>query len=154
MIYLKILINYTIIRTSWLYYKKDFKNFVSTVVKFLESDKSMFRPMLVVSDQFGSPTYAGDLAEFIVRMIYNGEIPNKEIFNFSNKGEISWYDFAKEISETITNDNLIFPCTSKEYITKANRPKYSVMDLSKTSKFASKFDYIIPNWKDSLKKVI
>lgn len=142
--------NFMIIRTSWLYYRKEFKNFVSTVLRIVGNDN----PMSVVSDQIGSPTYAGDLTEFIVRMIYSENFLPKTTLNFSNKGEISWYDFAKEIAKSLNKEDLIKSCVTKEYPTKAKRPKYSVMDLSKTSEFSSQFDFIIPKWKTSLNKII
>ena len=136
-----ILDNYYIIRTSWLY--SEFKNnFVKTMLK-LGQEKDEIN---VVNDQKGTPTNANDLADVIINII----IRNKEaygLYHFSNLGETTWYGFAKaifEISKTVIKLN---PVTSEAYVTKAPRPKYSVLDKNKIS---SVFNLNIPNWEDSL----
>ena len=84
----------------------------------------------VVDDQFGSPTYAADLANVILCIINNTSwIPG--IYNYSNNGKISWYDFANEIKFIYNCPTIISSVSSKEYSQKATRPKNSCLDNSK-----------------------
>lgn len=141
--------NYIIIRTSWLYYYIG-NNFYNTILR-LANTKSKLD---VVSDQMGTPTYCGDLADFILNII-ELDIKNPtnnhftHIYNFSNLGECSWYDFAKNIVDANNIKCLINPITSEQYPTIAKRPNYSVLDKTK---ILQKINYIIPEWKDGLNK--
>ena len=74
--------------------------------------------------------------------------------NFSNKGEISWYTFAKEIAKSVDKDYLIDPCTTSQYPTKAIRPAHSAMDLSIAKEYAKQINYEILGWRESLHKVL
>ncbi|MBS9766782.1 MAG: dTDP-4-dehydrorhamnose reductase [Flavobacteriaceae bacterium] len=134
---------YLILRTSWLY--SEYRtNFVKTIQR-LSREKSTIK---VVSDQIGSPTYAKDLAKFIIHFIEKEDWQKRRgIYHFSNKGEISWYEFAKEIVRLSKNKCEVTPCSSEEYPTKAFRPQYTVLD---TSKFEKDFDYSLSDWKESL----
>ena len=111
----------------------------------------------VVFDQVGTPTYALDLAEVIKLFIEklknaNGQWPiANSLYNFSNEGVISWYDFAKEICELSSNVCDIQPCHSDEFPSKVKRPSYSVLDKTKIK---NKLNITIPHWKESLKKCI
>ena len=149
--------NYLIIRTAWLYSEFG-NNFVKTMRRLTsERDK-----LNVVFDQIGTPTYALDLANVIMRFI---EILKKEnnyqlstvnfqlygVYHFSNEGVISWYDFAKEICELSGNECDIQPCHSNEFPSKVKRPSYSVLDKTKIK---NKLNITIPHWKESLKKCI
>jgi len=135
--------NAIIIRTSWVYSEYS-NNFVKTILR-LGKEKDEIN---VVSDQIGSPTYATDLAEAILTIINNKDYKNKErptkIYHYSNEGEISWYDFAKEIFKLARIECQINPISSSEYITKAKRPVYTVMRVSKINNIQSN------NWKKSL----
>lgn len=132
-----------IIRTSWLYSTFG-NNFVKTMLKYgNERDE-----LKVVNDQIGTPTYAADLASTILKLIRNQTTKEVEIYNFSNQGVCSWYDFAKEIIEQKNINCKITPIESKDYPTAANRPFYSVLNKSKISK---SLNMDIPHWKDSLK---
>lgn len=137
-----------IIRTAWLYSSFG-GNFVKTILR-LAKERSELR---VVFDQIGSPTYAGDLAQTILAIIYfqskNGINPG--IYHFSNEGVCSWYDFAKEIVDQSGLSCKIMPIESKDYPTPAKRPHYSVFNKSKIK---STFDIEIPHWKDSLIKCL
>jgi dTDP-4-dehydrorhamnose reductase len=113
-----------IVRTAWLYGKYG-KNFVETMLKLMnERDE-----ISVVNDQHGSPTYAVDLAKFIVWLIINKEPYG--VYHFTNKGELTWYEFAEHIyrlgreMEIITSDCKIHAIASAEYPTKAIRPTWS-----------------------------
>lgn len=136
-----------ILRTSWLYSEFG-ANFCKTMRTLTAS-----RPEIkVVADQFGTPTYAGDLAEAIVAIIESGQIDKSGTYNYSNEGVCSWYDFAVEIARLCGNNECkINPCTTAEYPTAAARPHYSVLDKSK---FKATFSIEIPEWRESLAKCI
>jgi len=139
----KILENYFIIRTSWLYseYKS---NFLKTILKLANEQKEVN----IVNNQLGSPTYALDLANFILKII-STKSNNYGIYHYSNFGEISWYNFALEIVKTWNLDLKINPINSNDYITQANRPSFSVLNLTKIQQH---FNIKLYRWKDSLHK--
>ena len=136
-----------ILRTAWLYSEFG-RNFCKTMQSLTAS-----RPEVkVVADQVGTPTYAGDLAAAITYIIDSNQLDKCGIYHYSNEGVCSWYDFACEIARLSGNDECeVKPCTTADYPTKAQRPRYSVLDKSK---FVATFGLEIPNWLDSLKKVI
>ena len=139
-------VRYVIIRTAWLYSEYG-KNFVKTMLELTAT-----RPSLkVVFDQVGTPTYAGDLAAAIVRILSNttGE---SQIYHYSNEGVCSWYDFTKMIAEYSGHTSCdIQPCHSSEFPSKVHRPAYSVLDKTKIK---NAFGLSIPYWTDSLKLCI
>lgn len=136
--------NYLIIRTSWLYSPYG-KNFVSTIMERLKSGKEL----KVVYDSVGTPTYAADLAGAIMEIIRSGQIGKCGLYNYSNEGVASWYDFAQAVREISGANSRILPILSDEYPTKARRPAYSVLDKSL---FKKTFGIEIPYWRDSLHK--
>jgi len=136
-----------IFRTSWLYSSFG-NNFVKTIMKAAKEKESLN----VVNDQIGNPTYAKDLAKAILDIIGGYKATSKfEIFNYSNEGVASWYDFAKEITEIAGIKCSITPVETKDYPTPAARPPYSVFNKTKIKK---QFNITIPYWKDSLKECI
>lgn len=111
-----------IIRTSWVYSEYG-KNFVRTMLRLMQEKQEIS----VVNDQFGSPTYAGDLAEALLQIIASGRwVPG--IYHYCNDGVISWYDFAEAIKEITGSACIIHPIPSEQYPTPAKRPVYSAMD--------------------------
>ena len=104
----------------------------------------------VVSDQRGTPTYARDLAKVIMAVAKAKEFV-AGIYNYSNEGECSWYDFTCEIHNIAGIKCSVNAITTEEYPTKAQRPAYSVMEKSKIK---NTFGLTIPNWKESLKDCI
>jgi dTDP-4-dehydrorhamnose reductase len=92
----------------------------------------------VVSDQIGSPTYATDLAEVILKIIDSKEFrkanQTTQIYHYSNDGEISWYDFTKEIFKLAKIDCKVSPITTEQYPTPAKRPKNTLMNKDKIAK--------------------
>lgn len=136
-----------IIRTAWLYSSFG-NNFVKTILRLAAE-----RPEIsVVSDQVGSPTYAGDLAAAIVGIMDSEErIEHEGIYHYSNEGVCSWYDFAAEIVRLSGKECRVKPVTTAEYPTKTQRPAYSVLDKSKIKKT---FGIEIPEWKDALAKMM
>lgn len=134
--------NSIIIRTSWVYSSFG-NNFVKTMLRLgKEKDE-----LGVIFDQVGTPTYARDLAKTILDLVPN-IINNKvEIYNYSNEGVLSWYDFAKEIMKMAKLECNINPIETYQYPTPAARPHYSVLNKSKIKK---EFAVMIAYWKDSL----
>lgn len=131
-----------ILRTAWLYSPYG-KNFVKTMLRLTEERDSLN----VVFDQIGTPTYAYDLASLITRIIEDGQLDKTGIYHFSNEGAVSWYDFAKAISEIGGTTCDIRPCHTEEYPSKARRPRFSVLDKTKVK---DTFKVTIPYWRDSL----
>ena len=134
-----------IIRTSWLYCSFG-KNFVTNLIKLSKNNHKI----QVVNDQFGAPTYAADLAKTIIEIINNIEWC-AGIYNYSNSGNISWYEFANEIKSVYGFNSIIKPISSKNFIQKAKRPKYSILD---NSKIRNTFNIKQINYLNSLKKCI
>jgi len=135
-----------IIRTSWVYSSFG-KNFVKTMMQLM-SEKDEVK---VIKDQLGSPTNAADLAETIFNIIANCHLQiydwNPGIYNFSNEGIISWYDFAKAIKEITNSPCNVKPISTAEYPTSAKRPSYSVLDKTK---ILETFWVQLKDWKKSL----
>ena len=136
---------YFIFRTSWLYSEHG-SNFMKTMLKLAETRDEIS----VVSDQIGTPTYAGDLADVILKLI-SSKNTNFGLYHYSNEGEVSWYDFAKAIFEVSAIEIKLNPIKTAAYPTAAKRPAYSVMDKIKI-KSALKIE--IPFWKDNIKNII
>ena len=135
-----------IIRTAWLY-----SPFGNNFVKTMRDLTSTRESLKVVFDQVGTPTYAGDLAETICRIIENGQLDKTGIYHFSNEGVCSWFDFAKAICEMSGNTCDIRPCHSDEFPSPVARPHFSVLDKTKIKQT---FGIRIPYWTDSLKRCI
>ena len=139
---------YYIFRTAWLYGVGG-NNFVKTMTK-LGSTKDEIN---VVSDQHGSPTYAKDLTEIIYQAIEK-QIPYG-IYNATNEGYTTWYDFTKEILKEQGIECKVNPVTTEEYIemmkvTQAKRPFNSQMSKEKLEKCGIK----VPDWKDGLRRYL
>ena len=133
---------YMIFRTAWLYSPYG-KNFVKTMLQLTAERDSL----KVVFDQVGTPTYASDLAGLIFKVIDENMLDRQGIYHFSNEGAISWYDFAKAICEIGGNTCDIKPCHTEDYPSKAERPRFSVLDKTKVKET---FGITIPYWRDSL----
>ena len=141
-------VQYIILRTSWLYSEYG-RNFCRTMMK-LTAEKPQVN---VVFDQTGTPTYALDLAQAITTILeresWRG---NTGIYNYSNEGVCSWYDFAMTIRKMAGHEACqINPCHSNEYPSPVKRPVYSVLDKSK---FKQTFHLSIPYWAESLLKCV
>lgn len=134
-----------IIRTSWLYSEHG-ANFMKMMLRLAEIRDEIS----VVSDQIGSPTYAGDLADVILKII-NSKNTDFGLYHYCNEGETSWYGFAKAIFESCKNSVRVTPISSTQYTTAATRPKYSVLDTARAKKVFNSIPY---KWEISLKKAI
>jgi dTDP-4-dehydrorhamnose reductase len=141
-----------VIRTSWVYSSFG-NNFVKTMLRLGAERESLN----VVFDQIGTPTYARDLAEailHIIQTIEDSEEPWEEysgVYNYSNEGVTSWYDFAKAIFDLRQMPCTVYPIESKDFPTPALRPPFSLMDKSNIK---TTFNLAIPYWRDSLKKML
>ncbi|WP_396192857.1 dTDP-4-dehydrorhamnose reductase [Flavobacterium sp.] len=152
--------NYFIIRTSWVYSQFG-NNFMKTMLRLASERDSLS----VVSDQIGTPTNAVDLAEVLIKIISSchselvyfvssqklGSKSNFGIYNFSNEGQCSWYDFAKKIFEVNNISINLQPIPTSAYPTPAKRPAYSVLDKSKIKRV---FGVEVKNWEESLREII
>jgi dTDP-4-dehydrorhamnose reductase len=130
-----------IVRTSWLYSEYG-NNFVKTMLRLAETRDEIS----VVNDQTGSPTYAKDLAFFLLKII---DTSSEEYgtYHYSSEGNISWYDFAVQIFKQHKRAVRVVPIPTSAYPTAAKRPAYSVMDLSKAK---ITFGNTIPLWKQRI----
>jgi dTDP-4-dehydrorhamnose reductase len=139
-----------IIRTAWLYSSFG-NNFVKTIIRNAAEKESL----KVVFDQTGTPTYAADLAGAIMNIISgvirNQIAMNSGIYNYSNEGVCSWYDFASEIIKESGLTCQVLPVLTKDYPQAAKRPAYSVLDKSKIKE---NYGLSIPHWRDSLIKCL
>ena len=135
-----------VFRTAWLYSPYG-RNFVKTI-RQLSSERPSLK---VVFDQVGTPTYALDLARLIAKVIGEGMLDRTGTYHYSDEGAISWYDFAKAVCELSGNRCDIRPCHTEDYPSKAERPRFSVLDKTKVKET---FGITIPWWKDSLAECI
>lgn len=149
------LVNYYIVRTSWLYGPNG-GNFVETMIR-LSSERSELN---IVSDQIGTPTYTSDLVDAVWRLLAVGSYRHCSaasfgLYHYSNKGSCSWYDFTCEIIHQLRTLQghvkvlKINPIKSDQYPLPAKRPAYSV--LSK-QKIMLATEMTIPTWQESLNR--
>ena len=137
--------HYIILRTAWLYSEFG-RNFVKTILQ-LSDERETLR---VVQDQVGSPTYAGDLAVAIVRLIRERRF-SEGIYHYTNLGECSRWEFAVEICRLAGRTTHIEPCSSEEYPSQVQRPKRVILDKGL---FQKTFAQEIPHWKVSLERML
>ena len=132
-----------ILRTSWLYSEFG-NNFVRTMIRLGRERKSLN----VIFDQTGTPTYAMDLCETILKILPELDISSgTEIYHFANEGVASWYDFSQAIMALAEIDCRVLPIETSGYPLPAKRPYYSVMNKTKIK---NQFDLDIPYWRDGL----
>ena len=135
-------LNSIIIRTSWVYSYYG-NNFVKTMLRLGKEKEELG----VIFDQIGTPTYAAHLAKTILDIIPQIENSKVEIYNYSNEGVLSWYDFAKEIMKMAKLNCKINPIETYQYPTPAKRPHFSLLNKNKIK---TTFNIEIPYWKDGL----
>lgn len=142
---------YFIVRTSWVY-SQFANNFMKTMLRLASERDSLS----VVHDQIGTPTNAADLAEVLLKIVKSCHaeqvsVSNFGVYNFSNEGQCSWYDFASEIFRQKGISTELKPISTHLYPTPAKRPKFSVLDKTKMKQV---FRVNILDWKDSLQKCL
>lgn len=139
-----------ILRTSWVYSSFG-HNFVKTMLR-LGKERSSLN---IVYDQIGTPTYARDIARACLRIIQQVQSGHQVweggVFNYSNEGVCSWYDFALAIFELSNLSCSVKPIESRDYPTPARRPCYSVLNKAR---FKSVFQMTIPHWRDALRRCL
>lgn len=137
-----------IIRTSWLYSSYG-NNFVKTILS-RANDNS---PLRVVADQIGTPTYAADLAEAVVNIVMSA-CWTPGIFNYSNEGLTTWYDFAIAILEGAgyyERAATVMPISTADYQCPATRPRFSVLNKSRIK---ATYGIQIPHWHNALRRCL
>lgn len=132
---------YFIARTAWLYGQGN--NFVNKIMGLSKKNKLL----KVVNDQFGSPTYAKDLAEAVSKLIFTDDYG---LYHIVNSNNCSRYEFANEIINLTKSDTRVIPVPSSEFKILATRPANSILDISKLQ---SKGIYM-RDWKEALKEYI
>jgi len=145
---MKELKKYYIFRISWLYSAYG-HNFVKSIISTAQKQKNIS----VVKNQIGSPTYAKKLAENIVKCVYDKKDGKYGLYNYSDEGAISWYEFSKAIvDEALSRDIIehrvtLKPISSKDYYLKTKRPAYSVLDKTKIK---TELQCPVKSWKSNL----
>jgi dTDP-4-dehydrorhamnose reductase len=134
-----------IIRTSWVYSSYG-ANFVKTMLRLLKEKDTLN----VVNDQIGSPTYAADLAQVIFAIINHANW-QPGVFNYSNDGEISWYEFTLAIQEISGLECKVSGISSSQYLTSAKRPAFSLLNKEKIKRT---YNIVIPYFESSLRKCL
>ena len=151
-------LEYMILRTSWVYSEYG-TNFVKTIFNKLANHENAE----VVYDQIGSPTYAGDLANFIIKKVIVENNFVSGIFNYSNLGNISWYDFAKEIEETMLANvtknvknhiGIVYPTITNVNILGVQRPMIGILSKDKLLNTFGKSEDVTRYWNIPLKIVL
>lgn len=132
---------YFIVRTSWLYSEYG-NNYLKTMLKLAQVKEELN----IITDQVGTPTYAGDLAAFILKLV-EGNATQYGTYHYSNEGVASWYDFTKAIFRLNDIKTKVNPIKSEAYKQAAKRPMYSVLDKSNTK---TVFNIEVPYWVESL----
>jgi dTDP-4-dehydrorhamnose reductase len=130
-----------IIRTAWLYSPYG-KNFVKTMLHLAETQSEV----RVVCDQIGTPTYAKNLASAVVKVLQSRQW-KPGIYNFTNEGVASWYDFAVAIFRLAGKNTKVIPIATEDYPTPATRPSYSILDKTRIK---ATYGIEIPHWEAAL----
>jgi dTDP-4-dehydrorhamnose reductase len=130
-----------IVRTAWLY--GEGASFVVAIRRQLDGGN---RTLRVVADQTGCPTYAGDLASGLLRLL---DVSAEGVVHAVNFGSTTWYGFAREIVRLLGSDAEVVPITTAEMPRPARRPAYSVLD---TSHLATLIGGPLPSWEDALER--
>lgn len=136
---------YVIIRTAWVYSTYG-ANFVKTMMRLMSEREEIG----VVADQVGTPTYARDLAQVIMK-VAEADVFVEGVYHFSNEGKISWHEFATAVKEIKGYTPTINAIGSEAFPTPAKRPKFSLLDKTKIKEV---YHVNVPNWKDSLKEML
>jgi dTDP-4-dehydrorhamnose reductase len=129
-----------VVRTAWVY--GEGKNFVRTMLRLLENNK----PIRVVSDQYGTPTSALELARTILFLM---ETESYGIYHATCEGSTTWYEFALTIFREAGKDAKVEPVSSAEYRTLAKRPAYSVLD---NKALRERHGYVMKEWKEAFRE--
>jgi len=131
-----------IFRIAWLYGAHG-NNFVKTIRRAALSNQQEHKPLKVVNDQFGTPTWTVSVCRQILSVIDRGE---RGIFHATCEGACTWFDFAKEIVAAYGIDAEVLPCTTEEFPRKAPRPRYSVLENARLKALNA---HLMPDWREA-----
>lgn len=132
-----------IIRTAWLYGLRS-KNFVETIIRMAKERDELH----IVDDQIGAPTFADDLARFLILLLKSSDYG---IYHYTNRGQTSRYEFARYFLHKLDLSARVIACKTADFSRPARVPAYSVLDLTKTEK---QFKISIPGWQDALDRYL
>jgi len=134
--------NHKICRTSWLCGIHG-PSFIDSILRAVAES----RPLSVVNDQVGRPTFTFDLAEALVQLL---EVHEYGIFHITNSGFCSWYEFAQQIVKLSGAKNVeVKPITSDQFRSLARRPRFSVLENRRLAELGFR---PLPRWEVSLKE--
>ncbi|MFT5725519.1 MAG: dTDP-4-dehydrorhamnose reductase [Bacteroidia bacterium] len=136
----------SVVRVSWLY-----SNFGNNFYEKILSKSMTEDELKIVNDQVSTPTYARGLVEFISNALIYTNHDGCELFHYSDFGEASWYDFAKEIVKLSGGRSKVTPISTTQFSAPVLRPKYTVLSHQKVVK---KFDYLMTHWKENLERCL
>lgn len=143
---------YAILRTAWVFGEHG-SNFVKTMLR-LGKERS---ELAVIGDQFGGPTYAGDIAIALISMMDRFEIKEQSgIYHYAGEPHVSWYQFAKSIFESAVENGvlktspIVNEITAEQYPLPAPRPSNSRLECSKIKVV---FGIESSNWSLALKNI-
>ncbi len=137
--------SFLIFRTSWLYSSSPTSFFGKIAQRAREK-----KPIEVVDDQIGSPTYVEDLALAVYKVLPQTNREERGIFHYSSHGVASWYDFAQSIVSSLAPNSSVKPVRTHVFASKAKRPHYSVLDKTKIE---TRFLLKIPHWREGLERM-
>jgi len=132
-----------LIRTSWLFGLGG-ENFVFKMLALGRSGK----PIKVVNDQFGRPTYTEDLARAVADLV---QTRCYGVYHVTNQNLTTWFKFAELIFIKCCQDVELIPCSTRDFKCNARRPGYTVLDpfpLQET------IGYLLPRWEDALDRYL
>lgn len=147
-------LRHVILRTAWVFGEQG-NNFVKTMLRLAQSRDSLG----VVADQFGGPTYAGDIANALLVMakaLVNNKSQAYGIYHFSGLPHVSWCDFAKTIFSQALKQRIldkqveVNAITTADYPTPAKRPENSKLD---TQKIHDQFAIVASDWQAALSQL-
>ncbi|MFT3788725.1 MAG: dTDP-4-dehydrorhamnose reductase [Tepidisphaeraceae bacterium] len=134
-----------LLRTAWLYGPSG-NNFPQAILNAAKAGK----PLRVVADQFGSPTFTQDLAAATLNLL---DTTASGIFHLTNSGDTNWADFARAVLDEFDVDKPVENITAADWKAikpdSADRPAYSVLDISAYEKATGK---PMPHWREALKR--
>ena len=136
-----------IFRIAWLYGAGG-NNFVKTIRRAALSNSQANKPLKVVNDQFGTPTWTVSVCRQILAVIDRGE---RGVFHATCEGACTWFDFAKEIVAAYGIDAEVLPCTTEEFPRKAPRPRYSVLENARLKAMGA---HIMPDWREAFREFL
>lgn len=111
-----------VVRTAWLYGSHG-ANFLKTLLKLALADPS--RPLRVVHDQHGSPTWARQLAQQLKVLI---EAEARGLYHATAEGHCTWYELARRFFELMNLSVSLIPITTADFPTPAARPRNSILE--------------------------